>query len=197
MSNFRHAVLMRQGLALFGVVVLAGLASEVILNVYDDARISLIQLTRYISSSLSEYGLRVEFYKNPDFTEIIAERSEPEVLRNYAELPPPYPVKSGALIARWSGWLLCPDPGKYSFFGQSIGALRLTIDGHTVLENWKQNEWFTSGTHGQINLQAGRYPVMVEHFSESAERAAIRIRWTGPGIPPNTVLSAPYLLKGP
>jgi hypothetical protein len=95
--------------------------------------------------------------------------------------------------ARWDGFLLVPESADYSFFAQCEGGLRLWLDGELLVDHWSSPGW-TRGEHAQRNLQPGLHALRME-FRDRGGSSALRVRWAGGPIPPNTVIGFPYLRK--
>jgi len=95
--------------------------------------------------------------------------------------------------ALWEGVLLAPKDDDYSFFAQSIGGLRLVIDDAVVIDDWDEHGWIP-GKHGHKKLTAGAHRIRIEYY-HARGNAAMRLRWSGGGVPPNTVLGGEYLKK--
>jgi hypothetical protein len=139
-------------------------------------------------------GLTVEYYADVDFKQAVCTRTETRVLKDYGESAPAKGVPKDGFAARWSGLLLVPESGTYSFYSQSDDGLRMYINDELVLDSWKDQGWLQSGTHGEADLTAGPRPIVIEYYDRNGA-GALRVRWAGGPVPPNTVLAAPYLRK--
>ncbi|MEI7436226.1 MAG: PA14 domain-containing protein [bacterium] len=98
--------------------------------------------------------------------------------------------------ARWKGMLLVPENSEYFFFGQCEGGLRLWLDEELLIDNWNSAGWRNGGPnqHARRVLQAGPHALRME-FRDRGGESALRVRWTGGPIPPDTVIGFPYLRK--
>jgi len=139
-------------------------------------------------------GLTVSYYRGKDFRKLVCRRGERHVFMDYGEQRPAMGVSRNNFSARWEGWLLAPSNAVYTFFSQSEDGIRLHIDNETIIDNWRENDWRTSAAHGQAALTAGPHRLTIEHFNATGP-AALRVRWTGGGIPENSLLSTPWLRK--
>lgn len=142
----------------------------------------------------SPYGLTVTYFRGINFEEKIISRTEQAVCRDYGTKPPDLRVPSENFSAIWEGILRVPETGEYFFFSQSDDGLRLIIDGRKIIDNWRDQSWGASGAGAKTHLSAGDHRIAVEHYNRDDE-AALRVKWCGGPVPPNTVLSAPYLRK--
>lgn len=145
-------------------------------------------------SILSLDGLAVTYFRGKNFEEKICGRTEKAVVRDYEDRSPAWRVPSKNFSAIWQGILRVPETAGYSFFSQSDDGLRLIIDGKKIIDNWQDQSWDASATGVQVHLAAGDHTIAVEHYNSEGE-SALRVKWSGGPIPPNTVLAAPYLRK--
>ena len=63
-----------------------------------------------------------------------------------------------------------------------------------LIDRWEEHGYVPGGMQTHLHLDAGRYPLRLDYFDEAGP-ARIRVEWTGPGIPPRTVVGVPYLKK--
>jgi hypothetical protein len=139
-------------------------------------------------------GLTVTYFRGMNFEKPVARRVAQQVLAEYGEKRPALPAPRNRFSARWEGTLVAPVATNYSFYCQSEGGMRVSIDGDLVLNNWRELTWQASGTHGNKVLSAGDHALVVEYF-KSTGRGALRLRWAGGPIPDNSVVGAPYLKR--
>lgn len=143
-------------------------------------------------------GLRVTYFKGTNFKVPAWRGVERELVRDFQD-DPPVPwlrILSGGFSSRWTGFLNVPRDDDYVFYGQSSDGLRFYLDDRCVLDNWRRQDFTSSGTAAKLHLTAGLHPLKVEHFSHDMS-GALRVRWCGGGLPENTLLAAPYLRKYP
>ena len=143
---------------------------------------------------MSPNGLKVTYFRGINFEEKICSRVEQAVCRDYEDKPPAWGVPKHHYSAIWQGILRVPETGAYSFFSQSDDGIRLIIDGNKVIEAWRDQSWNASAIGVQTNLVAGDHTIAIEHYNGEGE-SALRVKWCGGPVPPNTVLAAPYLRK--
>ncbi len=139
-------------------------------------------------------GLLVTYFRGTHLDAPVCTRGEFALLKDYKMGRPALGVPRDHFSARWEGLLLVPETALYSFYSQSDDGLRMWIGTERVLDNWNHNDWQTSGTHGSCELTVGEHRIVVEHYDESGA-AALRIRWAGGSIPPNTVMDQRWLRK--
>jgi parallel beta-helix repeat protein len=133
------------------------------------------------AEALSGNGLNVEYLDTIDFTGAGLKRLEPTVNFNWGNGSPASSIGPDTFSARYSGDLIAPSTGTYTFYATSDDGERLFIDGQAVLSDF-ENHWART-TSGTINLLAGkRVPIRLEYF-ENSETASLKLEWSGPGIP--------------
>ena len=142
----------------------------------------------------SPFGLKVTYFRGTNFEQKICSRIEQAVCRDYKEKAPAWRVPNRNFSALWEGILRVPETGEYLFFCQSDDGLRLIIDGKKIIDNWRDQSWLASSTGVRVHLSAGDHPIAIEHYNNEGE-SALRIKWYGGPVPPNTVLGAPYLRR--
>jgi hypothetical protein len=136
----------------------------------------------YISNPASQ-GLRGDYYANRDLAVPLAfTRVDSTVdFDDYGGAWVNFGgVGSDQFSVRWSGQILAPASGTFTFHAAADDGVRLHVNGQQLVNAWyDQGETEYSAT---IQLTAGQlYPVVMEMY-ENWGGAAARLRWTGPGI---------------
>lgn len=148
----------------------------------------------FVWKNLQKQGLRVTYYRGENFEHRMGFNTEFALFKDFRRDPPVWWMPKDHFSSRWEGWVLAPVSTDYAFFSQSDEGIRLRIDDKIVIDNWLGNTWENSGSHGNMFLDRGPHRIIVEHY-DAVGPAALRIRWSGGPIPPNTVISAPFLSK--
>ena len=141
-------------------------------------------------------GLWVTYYEDANLKFPAWRGVERDLVRDFQDDPPIPWILPGGFSSRWTGYLNVPREDDYVFYSQSSDGIRFYLDEHCVLDSWRRQDFIASGTAAKLHLTAGLHPLMVEHYSHTMA-GALRVRWSGGGIPDNTVLAAPYLRKRP
>ena len=141
-------------------------------------------------------GLWVTYYEDTNLKIPAWRGVERDLVRDFQEDPPVLWILPRGFSSRWTGYLNVPREDDYIFYSQSSDGIRFYLDNRCVLDNWRRQDFIASGTAAKVHLTAGLHPLMAEHFSHTVT-GALRVRWSGGGIPDNTVLAAPYLRKRP
>lgn len=143
---------------------------------------------------LLPFGLIVTYYRGPDFNCPVALRTHFSTHQDYGKGRPAFGIRSNHWSSRWQGHLLAPNDDAYTFYVQSDDGVRIWIDDELIIDNWSEQNWATSGRSATVDLKGGKHRFRLEHFKRSG-LGNVRVRWSGGGIPPNTVLAHPYLFK--
>jgi beta-glucosidase len=110
-------------------------------------------------------------------------------------VPPVYAVSP--MTARWTGTLVAPTTGRYTFGLSQVGQASLLIDGQTIVSVAQgDNDLYGTDT-GELTLKAGQsYKVEIDYATDAPNQfdgglndqagAMIRFGWT----PPNNTLTA-------
>jgi len=92
----------------------------------------------------------------------------------------PHPVLGNAFTARWTGKVLAPATGTYTFQVTVDDGARLWIDGRSLIDEWEA----TSGTFsGTIDLQGGRQYDIVLEMRERGAVAGVQLAWSSGSVP--------------
>ena len=139
-------------------------------------------------------GLWVTYYETTDLTFPLWRGVERDLVRDFQDDPPVLWVWPAGFSERWTGYLNVPREDDYIFYCQSSDGIRFYLDGQSVIENWKEQDFITSGKAVKLHLTSGLHPLKVEHYTHHVG-GGLRIRWCGGGIPENSLLAVPYLRK--
>jgi hypothetical protein len=148
----------------------------------------------FLWRNVQDEGLRVTYYRGEAFEHPMARDTEFSLFKAFGRRGPAWWMPRNHFSSRWEGWLLVPVSTNYAFYSQSDDGIRLMLDGKTVIDHWQSHVWEGSGRHGKLTLDRGPHRIVVEHH-DSRGPSGLRIRWCGGPIPPNTVISAPFLSK--
>jgi PA14 domain/Right handed beta helix region len=100
---------------------------------------------------------------------------------NFDFLATPAPGNlTGDFSVRWTGKVTARYSEKYLFMTYSVGGVRLTINGQSMIDNWSDHsgEW----NWQWIDLQAGiTYDIQLDYFARKSG-AAIQLWWQSPSV---------------
>ena len=152
------------------------------------------------ASANSNPGLLAEYFDNINFTGTRVTRIEPNVNFNWlAAAPAATGLGPETFSARFTGEILAPSSGTYTFYATADDGVRLTVGTKLVLNDFTDHAARTSA--GTQNLVAGqRLPVKLEYY-ENAWDASLKLEWSGPNVVrqviPKTQLFAPAPIQPP
>lgn len=157
-------------------------------NVLDTQALAVIE--QWIGS-LSASGLQGIYYNNIDFTGPSVSRVDPQIDFDWGTGAPIAGIDVDTFSVRWTGQILIPTTGVYTFYTTTDDGVRFWVNGQLLIDHW--NNQGPTEYNGSITLTAGqKYNVQMEYF-ENVGGASARLQWSGPGIPkgpvPPTVLS--------
>ena len=154
---------------------------------------TIVGLLPYLRNWRSPNGVIVRYYNGTEFNQWRGAGHRQFIDWFAARRPQPL-MPPDRFSMRWSAWLDVPETGQYTFAAGCDGGLRLWLGGHMLVDRWEEHGYVPGGMQTNLHLEAGRYPLRLDYF-DAAGPARIRLEWTGPGIPPRTVVGVPYLKK--
>jgi PA14 domain/Cellulase (glycosyl hydrolase family 5) len=152
------------------------------------------------ASANTNPGLLAEYFDNINFTGTRVARLEPNVNFNwFATAPVGTGLGVDTFSARFTGEILAPSTGTYTFYATADDGVRLSVGTKLVLNDFSDHAARTSG--GTQNLIAGqRLPIKLEYY-DNAWDASVKLEWSGPNVPrtviPKTQLFAPAVTQPP
>ncbi|MGP0584272.1 PA14 domain-containing protein, partial [Paenibacillus timonensis] len=152
----------------------------------------------------NDQGLLAQYYTgNSDFSfgELKSTTVDPQI--NFPNLDPVLQTWTGKqdhANVRWTGQILAPETGDYTFYMTGDNGFRLWIDNQPVIDHWV-NDWDVELSSTPITLQGGvKYSFKVEYF-EDFGGSNLYLRWSGPGLSkdmvPASVFYLPESYSGP
>jgi hypothetical protein len=142
----------------------------------------------------SDNGLTGQYFNGMAFNTLVTTRVDATINFNWGVGAPATGVAIDNFSVRWTGEVLAPATGTYTFSTVSDDGVRLWIGGQQLVNNWTDHAPTTNT--GTISLVAGqRYPVVMEYY-EHGDGAVARLSWTPPGgtsqiIPQSQLFPAP------
>ncbi|MCY1047262.1 PA14 domain-containing protein [Corallococcus sp. bb12-1] len=125
----------------------------------------------------------------PDFNRLT--RVDATIDFNWGRGSPSNAIAPDTFSARWTGEVLAPVTGTYTFETLSDDGVMLTVNDELLADQWAADgETVMSGT---IFLTAGqRYPLSLDYFDQTGP-ALIQLRWMPPGTTTPVVIPASQL----
>jgi len=131
-------------------------------------------------NSASGWGLRGEYYDNPDLSGTAAvSRIDPLIFFDWGDLAPARGLPADEFSVRWHGRLSVPRDGRYRIGMISDDGVRLYLDGRLLIDHWKDHA--PDCRTATVTLVSGRsYPIKVE-YHERRGVAVAKLVWDVPG----------------
>lgn len=177
-------------------------SADVRTELYPDIRALMFELPpglepEPVTGGLSQSGILVDFFKqNPGnataatFAKMkpTASGIVPQIVMNV-----PQKTTSDGFGLRFTGNVLAPKSGKYTFFTNSDDGSRLYIGKKLVVNN--------DGLHGPveksgtIELAAGPHPIVVTYF-DNGGGDGLNVAWSGPGMNKQNIAADRLAISG-
>jgi autotransporter-associated beta strand protein len=126
-------------------------------------------------------GLKGEYYDNMDFTDLKLTETAPQVDFDWGAGSPHGSIESDTFSARWSGFLLVPESGTYTFSTLNSDGVRLYANGVPLIDDFVDQEaGWNDGV--AVNLTKGEMVDLQMHYYENTDSAVAKLKWTGPSF---------------
>jgi uncharacterized protein (DUF1800 family) len=127
-------------------------------------------------------GLKGEYFSAPDLSGTARIRWDRAIDFQWGFNAPLTGLPNDGFSVRWTGFLLAPVTGNYTFTTSSDDGVRVWLDDAPLIENWAAHDLVESESK-PVRLIAGRkYKLKIEYV-EARTMASIRLFWTYPGQP--------------
>ncbi|MEP6915942.1 MAG: PA14 domain-containing protein, partial [Acidobacteriota bacterium] len=128
-------------------------------------------------------GLLAQYFNDAGsgiyFTALMLTRTDPTVDFDWASGAPDPAVQSDNFSARWSGQVVAPASGSYTFTTTSDDGVRLYVNGLLLIDNWTDHG--VAQNNGAITLAGGqKYDIRMDYYDHGM-LATARLAWTYPG----------------
>ncbi len=126
-------------------------------------------------------GLKGEYFDNTNFTNLKLTRTDLAVNFDWGTGTPDALVGADTFSVRWSGQLLVPETGSYTFSTLNSDGARLFINGVPVINDYVDQT--TSWKDGApISLTAGQRVELQMEYYENTGSAVAKLKWRGPTL---------------
>lgn len=131
--------------------------------------------TNYMSA---QNGLKGEYYDGRNFERKAATRIDNNIDFYWNDRPPVRGIDPHVCSIRWTGKLMSPETGVYTFSARVDDGIRVWVGGKRIINNWQLNDVGVS--EGKIRMEAGKYyDLKVEYFNALIE-GEITLLWQLP-----------------
>ena len=105
---------------------------------------------------------------------------DPAIDFDWGEGAPADEVGANIYSVRWTGFVVAPTAGEYTFHVTSDDGSRLWIDDDLVVDNWGDHAMEERA--GKIELEAGVPRRLRIEFYENMVYAGVKLEWSAPGL---------------
>jgi autotransporter-associated beta strand protein len=124
-------------------------------------------------------GLKGEYFDNTNFTNLKLTRTDAQLDFDWGTGTPDASIGADTFSVRWSGQLLVPETGSYTFSTLNSDGARLFINGVPVINDYVDQT--TSWKDGApISLIAGQRVELQMEYYENTGSAVAKLKWRGP-----------------
>ena len=134
-------------------------------------------------------GLLAQYFNDAGsgiyFTSLALTRTDLTVDFDWVDLSPDPLVQADNFSVRWSGQVMAPVSGPYTFTTTSDDGVRLYLNGQLLIDNWTDH--LVAQNSATVSLLAGqRYDIRMDYY-DRATLATARLSWAYPGQPAQIV----------
>jgi len=136
---------------------------------------SVVPSTQLIDRTGKPGGLTAEYFLGTHFEKPVGHRVDATVDFTWNDAPPLPGLGIDNFSVRWTGKLVVPRTGDFTFLTYTDDGARLWIDGQLLVDDWVDHA--AEYREGQIHLEAGRpYDIKLEYF-EAGGDSVVRLLW--------------------
>lgn len=131
--------------------------------------------------ALAQQGLKGEYYTGTNFEKKVFTRIDPAISFNWSGRNPGPGISRSYYSIRWTGKLLAPVSGAYTFNAKVDDGIRVWVGNKKVIDAWQLND--SKRFSGRVILEAGKfYDLRVDYFNDMLE-GEIDLLWVLPNAP--------------
>jgi chitodextrinase len=125
-------------------------------------------------------GLTGSYFDTASFTSLKVTRVDSRVAFGWGTAAPASGMGADTFSVRWTGKVIVPATGTYTFYTQSDDAVRLWVNGQQIVNDWTAHT--LKEDKGAIALSANQaYSVKMEYY-ENTGQATAKLLWSGSGL---------------
>ncbi len=126
-------------------------------------------------------GLKGEYFDNTNFINLKLTRTDQQLNFDWGTGSPDPLLGADTFSVRWSGQLLVPETGSYTFSTLNSDGARLFINGVPVINDYVDQT--TSWKDGvPVSLTAGQRVELQMEYYENTGSAVAKLKWRGPTL---------------
>ncbi|WP_420148156.1 PA14 domain-containing protein [Spirosoma sp.] len=126
----------------------------------------------------AQSGLRGDYYVGTNFEQKAFSRIDPAINFNWDRRSPGEGLSRSYYSIRWTGKLLAPATGEYTFFAKVNDGIRVWVGNKRVLDSWQLNSY--KHYTGSVVLKEGHYYDLRVDYFNAIEWGEIILFWKQP-----------------
>ena len=127
---------------------------------------------------MAQPGLKGEYYNGTNFERKVLTRVDPQLNFTWASQSPAPGIDRSYYSVRWTGKLVAPASGRYTFYAKVDDGIRIWVGNKIVMDVWQLND--SRKFTGSVVLQAGHtYDLKVDYFN-AMYGGVIELFWERP-----------------
>lgn len=155
----------------------------------------LLHFCLLAATTAQKSTLKAEYFTGTNFEKKVATRFESNIDKHWNDVPPVPGIDPHYCSIRWTGRLIAPETGTYTFSARVDDGIRVWVGGVLVIDNWQLNDdgQFT----GQVKMKEGTaYDLKVEYFNALIE-GEVTLIWKLPTANKPTVVAPEHFQEKP
>lgn len=139
-------------------------------------------------------GLLGQYFDNKDFTNLKLTRTDPAINFAWGTASPAAGIAPDTFAVRWSGQLVAPATGAYTFSTTTDDGVRLWVNGKLVIDkliNQPQRSYVSAA----VPLLAGEAVEIRMDYFDNTGSATAKLMWSSPAMP-KQVIAQEHLYPG-
>lgn len=135
----------------------------------------------FLQTALGQPGLKLEYFNNPELKGNPVLEGVDKELNHLWDMKSPDEniVNANRFSGRWSGYLIPPADGQYSFLVQFDDGVRITIDDEVVFPRWGSRGGFTGLQFSAVLKKGHKHKLLIE-YRELEGDATLKVNWKRP-----------------
>ncbi len=126
----------------------------------------------------AQHGLKADYYDGTNFNRLVGTRIETSIDYYWDEVAPFEDMNPNECSVRWTGRLMSPKTGVFTFSARVDDGIRVWVGGVQVINNWRLND--VGYAKGKVSMEANTYyDIKIEYFNAMHE-AELTLLWTLP-----------------
>lgn len=137
------------------------------------------------AASVNQSAAQAQYFSGRNFDTLLLTRSDREINFDWSGSSPDGSVPSDNFTARWTGTVIPPTDGNYTFYSLSDDGVKVWVNDLLVINNWSDHP--LTENIGILNLSAGKpYSVKVEYYENSGQ-STMMLLWSAENLPKQVV----------